>query len=168
MSEPAADIRRLIAELAAAGQSVATAESLTGGLVVAALIDEPGASAVVRGGIVAYTARAKADLVGVDEALLARGGAVQAEVAAQLAAGAAARFGATWGIGTTGVAGPDPADGRPVGTVYVAVAGPAEVVTLDLRLDGSRSQIRQAAAAAVLRLLVDRLRDGAGARSAVV
>jgi nicotinamide-nucleotide amidase len=149
----------LVADLRASGQSVATAESLTGGLVVAALVDVPGASACVRGGIVAYQSDVKADLVGVDAGLLASGGAVQAEVAAQLALGAAERLGATWGIGTTGVAGPDAADGQPVGTVYVAVAGPisAGVATRLLTLSGSRAQIRAGAVAGALALLKEQI-----------
>lgn len=150
-------VEGLVADLIAAGQTVATAESLTGGLVVATLIDVAGASAAVRGGIVAYHSDLKALLVGVDEALLDRGGAVQAEVAEQLAVGVAQRLGATWGIGTTGVAGPTPADGRPVGTAYVAVAGPGEVVSRHLALDGSRAEIRAATVQAALLLLRHRL-----------
>lgn len=160
MTDAAAVARSVVADLADAGHTVATAESLTGGLVVATLIDVPGASAVVRGGIVAYHSDLKAELVGVDPTLVRRGGAVQPEVAAQLAAGAATRLGATWGIGTTGVAGPDPSDGRPVGTVYVAVAGPApeEVWTRSLALSGGRADIRVATVAAALALLSARLR----------
>lgn len=150
--------RSVVAALIAAGQSVASAESLTGGLVVAALIDVAGASAAVRGGIVAYHDDLKADLVGVDRDLLARAGAVQQEVAEQLATGAAERFRATWGVGTTGVAGPEPADGQPVGTVYIAVAGPsAQVTARRLALAGTRAQIRAAAVQEVLELLRDRM-----------
>ncbi len=167
---PVADLALdLVARLTAAGVTVATAESLTGGLVVARLVDCPGASAVVRGGIVAYSSDVKASLVGVDAELLATGGAVQAEVAVQLAEGARRRFGADWGIGTTGIAGPDPADGQPVGTVYVAVSGrddsgrdegrgdgPRSGVgnaVVHLALEGDRAAIRQGAVDAALHLL---------------
>lgn len=148
---------RVVDALRGAGQTVATAESLTGGLVVATLIDVPGASAVVRGGIVAYQADLKTALVGVAAAVLDAGGAVQPEVAAQLASGAAQRCRATWGVGTTGVAGPDPADGQPVGTVFTAVAGPAGTTTRRLELSGSRDDIRRGTVRACLELLLGQL-----------
>ena len=103
------------------GRTVAVAESLTGGLVVAALVGVPGASKVVRGGVVAYMTDLKASLLGVDEALLARVGPVDPDVAAAMARGVAVRLGADYGVATTGVAGPDPQDGHPVGEVHVAV-----------------------------------------------
>ncbi|MGV9691621.1 CinA family protein [Streptomyces sp. NPDC003444] len=116
---------RVLALLAERGQTLAVAESLTGGLVAAELTGVPGASASFRGSVTAYATALKHELLGVDEALLAERGAVDPEVASQMAAGVRARLGADWGIATTGVAGPDPQDGQPVGTVYVAVAGPA-------------------------------------------
>ena len=106
---------------------MATAESLTGGLVCAALTDVPGASAVVRGAVVAYATELKAQVLGVDPDLLATGGAVQAEVARQMATGVCRVLGADVGVATTGVAGPDPQDGHPVGTVFVAVAAEGRV-----------------------------------------
>ncbi len=120
-----ADRRRLtelLMKLTIGGQSIAAAESLTGGLLTAVLTEIPGSSAVVRGSIVCYATDIKRDLVGVDAALLATAGAVDPEVAAQLARGARERCTATVGIGLTGVAGPEPQDGKPVGTVYVALA----------------------------------------------
>ncbi len=149
------DVAALVAVLVAADETVATAESLTGGLVVAALTDVPGASASVRGGLCAYHPDVKASLAGVDPALLA-GGAVQAEVAAQLAAGARERFRATWGVGTTGVAGPDRSDNHRVGTVFVAVAGPGGVTVQRLALTGSRDTIRRGAVTGALDLLARR------------
>ncbi|MFJ3786738.1 CinA family protein [Streptomyces sp. NPDC090093] len=119
---------RVLALLAERGQTLAVAESLTGGLVAAELTGVPGASASFRGSVTAYATALKHELLGVDEALLAERGAVDPEVASQMAAGVRARLGADWGIATTGVAGPDPQDGEPVGTVYVAVAGPAGTV----------------------------------------
>ncbi|MFE5899705.1 CinA family protein [Streptomyces sp. NPDC056488] len=115
----------VLALLAERGQTLAVAESLTGGLVAAELTGVPGASASFRGSVTAYATALKHELLGVDAALLAERGAVDPEVASQMAAGVRARLGADWGIATTGVAGPEPQDGQPVGTVYVAVAGPA-------------------------------------------
>ena len=103
------------------GRTVAVAESLTGGLVVAALVGVPGASKVVRGGVVAYMTDLKASLLGVDADLLARVGAVHGDVALAMARGVAVLLGADYGVATTGVAGPDPQDGHPVGEVWTAV-----------------------------------------------
>jgi nicotinamide-nucleotide amidase len=118
------DPARLHARLSQLGATVAVAESLTGGLLCAALTDPPGASSTVRGGLVVYATDLKAALAGVSEALLAQRGPVDREVALALAHGARTRLRATYGVGVTGVAGPEPQDGRPVGTVFAAVAGP--------------------------------------------
>jgi nicotinamide-nucleotide amidase len=147
---PAAD---LLARLSAAGHTVAVAESLTGGLVAAALTDLAGASVVVRGAVIAYSTDLKAQVLGVDQDLLARVGAVDAGVAEQMAAGVRSLMGATYGLATTGVAGPDPADGKPVGTVFVAVVGPTSSRVKVLALSGDRAQIRQQSVLAVLALL---------------
>lgn len=113
----------LIARLASANLTVATAESLTGGLLAALLTEVPGASAVVRGGVVVYATELKATLAGVDAGLLAERGPVDPDVAVALADGARAACGASIGVGLTGVAGPDPQHGMAVGTVFVAVTG---------------------------------------------
>ncbi|MFI5956971.1 CinA family protein [Cryptosporangium sp. NPDC051539] len=150
----------VLAALRARGETLATAESLTGGLLAAHLVDVPGASRVFRGGLVPYATDLKAALVGVDPDLLDRLGPVAAEVAAALAAGTAQRCGADWGIGTTGVAGPDPQDGKPAGTVFVGVAGPAGPPAVRaLHLAGDRPAIRAATVSAALALLAERL-DG--------
>ena len=145
---------RVVDVLRAAGLTVGTAESLTGGLVCAALTDVPGASTVVRGAVVAYATELKADVLGVDAGLLARGGAVQPQVAAQLAVGARRVLGADVGVGTTGVAGPDPQDGVPVGTVFVACATSDDVVVRELSLGGSRDRVRAATVAVCLELVL--------------
>ncbi len=147
----------LVAGLTARRQTVATAESLTGGLVAAALTDVPGSSAAVRGGVVAYLHEVKVSLLGVDAGLLAGRGAVDPQVAEQMASGVRDRLGATYGLATTGVAGPDPSDGKPVGTVFVAVAGPRTSRVQALRLSGSRSEIRADSVQAVLVLLAQAL-----------
>src|SRR6476646_10184208 len=128
MTAPSSAAESLIAVLGRRGLTVASAESLTGGLVCAALTDVPGASAVVRGSVVAYATELKAQVLGVDPELLASGGAVQAEVARQMATGVCRVLGADIGVATTGVAGPDPQDGHPVGTVFVAVAADGRVL----------------------------------------
>ncbi len=120
------------------GQTVAVAESLTGGLVAAALTSVPGASVVVRGGVVAYATELKAALLDVPAELLARHGAVHPDVAAAMAIGVRRRLGATYGAATTGVAGPGPAEGKPQGTVFVAVDGPAGPAGVGLQLAGDR------------------------------
>ncbi len=156
----------VVALLRELGLSVGTAESLTGGLVCGALTSVPGASTVVRGGVVAYASEVKADVLGVDRDLLAREGAVCEPVAAQLADGIRRVLGCAVGVSTTGVAGPDPADGQPVGTVFVGVSGPWGILVERLALTGDRAEIRAASVLAVLTLLeraLRNLRDGVGA-----
>jgi nicotinamide-nucleotide amidase len=140
------------AALLRAGATVATAESLTGGLLGAALTTISGSSATYRGGVVAYATDAKHDLLDVPAGLLARRGAVDPDVALAMAAGVRDRFAATYGIATTGVAGPTEQDGKPVGTAFVALVGPdseARVVR-ELKLRGDRDRIRQGTVTAAL------------------
>ena len=144
----------LISALRERGQTVAVAESLTGGLICAALVEVPGASAVVRGGIVAYATELKHRLLEVDAGLLARNGPVDPDVAAQMALGVRERLGADWGLSTTGVAGPDPQDGHPPGTVFVGLAGPAGRRALALVLAGDRAAVRAGTVDAALTLLL--------------
>jgi nicotinamide-nucleotide amidase len=145
--------------LVAADATVAVAESLTGGLLTAALTEPAGASRAVRGGLVVYATELKAILAGVPVPLLAAEGPVSPDVAAALAAGARDRLGATYGLGVTGVAGPDPQGGRPVGTVFVGLAGPGHGAVRELSLTGDRSAIRAAAVTAALDLLLSALRE---------
>ena len=147
-----ADVHRLLLER---GETVAVAESLTGGMLGAALTATPGSSATFRGGLIVYATDLKETLAGVPGPLLAAEGPVSAHVAAALAAGARDRLAATYGVGVTGVAGPDPQNGQPVGTVHLAVAGPAEANVRSLRCEGNREQIRTATVAAALSLLAD-------------
>jgi nicotinamide-nucleotide amidase len=149
----------IIARLSARGQSVATAESLTGGLLAAALTDIPGASAAFRGGVVAYATELKAVLLGVDPGLLDRHGAVSAEVAGAMAGGVAARLGATFGVSTTGVAGPDRAEGKPAGTVFIAASAGRQPRVRRLALAGGRNDIRRETVAAALALLLVIMRE---------
>jgi nicotinamide-nucleotide amidase len=139
-------------------ETFATAESLTGGLVAATVVEIPGVSAVFRGGLVVYATELKHALAGVPEQLLKDRGPVDPDVARALAAGARERCGADWGLATTGVAGPEPQDGVPVGQVYVAVSGPSGGSVQELRLTGSRAEVRSDSVTAVLNLLVAELR----------
>lgn len=150
---PTADVARILAALQTAGQSVAAAESLTGGLLTAALTSVPGSSVVVRGGIVAYGTDLKAQLLGVDVRLLAEAGPVDPRVAAEMAGGVRDRLGATFGVATTGEAGPDSGSGAPVGTVHIAVCGPQGTTARVLHLAGGRERIREASVAAAIGLL---------------
>ncbi|MFJ2868102.1 CinA family protein [Kitasatospora sp. NPDC087314] len=146
--------------LRARGGTLAVAESLTGGLLAAALVDVPGASATFRGSVTAYATELKASVLGVDEGLLAVYGPVHPLVAGQMAEGVRRLLGATYGLATTGVAGPDPQDGQPVGTVHLAVAGPEGTLVSSPRLSGGRARIRHGAVTAALELLVGRLPAG--------
>ena len=135
----AARVHRLLQER---GESVATAESLTGGRLAAALTAVPGASRSYLGGVVAYATSVKEELLGVPEALVAAHGVISAECALTMARGAAAATGATWGIGTTGVAGPDRQEGHPPGTVHVGLVGPGVATAVALELVGGREAIQ--------------------------
>jgi nicotinamide-nucleotide amidase len=148
---------RVLAELRRRNETVATAESLTGGLLGTLLTAVPGASDGYVGGVISYATRLKHTLVGVDPAVLAAVGPVAGRTAAEMAVGVSRRCAADWGLATTGVAGPDQQDGHPVGEVYVAAAQPASgrVEVRALQLTGDRSAIREAAAVAALDLLAD-------------
>jgi nicotinamide-nucleotide amidase len=143
----------LLAALKTRGETVATAESLTGGLVAALLTSVPGSSAVVRGGLVVYATPLKHELAGVDAELLAEHGPVHPDVAARLADGARTVCGATWGVGLTGVAGPDPQDGIEPGVVHIGVSGPPGAEVRTIGVEGNRHQVRAVAAANALDLL---------------
>jgi nicotinamide-nucleotide amidase len=163
VGETAHDLaEQILAQLQARGHTVAVAESLTGGLVAAALTDIPGASASFRGGVVTYATELKATLLGVDAGLLVRHGAVYAPVAAAMAAGVRERLGATYGVATTGVAGPEPADGQPVGTAHIAVSAADDTVVRTIALAGNRHDIRRLTVEHVLGLLLGRLREETG------
>lgn len=152
----------LVAQLRAVGQTVATAESLTAGLLAATIAGVPGASAVLRGGLIVYATDLKAELAGVAPATLAAEGPVAADTAAELASGAASRCHADWGVGLTGVAGPDVQDGKPVGTVFLGIAGPDGVRVRRLALPGDRWNIRSGAVAVAVSDLLARVHSTTG------
>lgn len=174
----------VVHRLRRAGQTVAFCESLTAGLASATLADAPGASAVLRGGVITYATDLKSRLAGVSETVLAEHGPVSEPTAAAMAQGVRAVCDADWGVSLTGVAGPDPQDGHPVGEVWIGVAGPRgrdglDTVTLRAEapghmrfalsmhestpvrvIDGDRSTIRRAAVTAALTALLGRVPDG--------
>lgn len=142
--------------LLAGGLTVATAESCTGGLLAGRLVDRPGSSVYVLGGIVSYSNAAKSALLGVPEELIARHGAVSPEVARAMADGARAALGADVGIGITGVAGPDGGTpDKPVGYVCLcATTGSGAVVAREVRLPGNRADVRDRSVDAGMHLLL--------------
>jgi nicotinamide-nucleotide amidase len=164
--------RRVVEALRGRGETLAVAESLTGGLLAATVVEVPGASAVLRGGLIVYAVDLKATLAGVPEGLLAERGPVDPDVATALARGARDRCDATWGLATTGVAGPDSHGGHPAGTVWLGLAGlagpdgaggpagpgGAGLVRAELlRLGGDRAAVRAGSVDAALDLLLDAL-----------
>lgn len=158
MADFAVNIPALLARLAERDQTLATAESLTAGLLAATIVDIPGASKSFRGGLIVYATDLKHTLAGVDQALLDKEGPVSPGVALALARGARERCRADWGIGTTGVAGPTPQDGISIGTVFVAIAGPSSSEAIEgFSLTGDRPEIRGAAVSAALALLAAHL-----------
>lgn len=148
--------------LEARSETLGTAESLTGGLLGALLTDVPGSSAYYRGGVISYATDLKVALLGVPEETVERYGVVSAECATRMAAGVRAATGATWGVSTTGVAGPDPQEGQPVGLVFVAVDGPSASVR-SYRIEGDRDAVRRGACARALVQLLETVGGGVGA-----
>ncbi len=148
---------RLHRRLLARGETVAAAESLTAGLFCATLATVPGASATLRGGVIVYATELKTALAGVPTDLLAAHGPVSPETAAALAEGVRGRCAASWGIGLTGVAGPDPVDEHEPGRVYLGVAGADGTDVVRLDLPGDRAAVRRAAVTGAMDALLARL-----------
>jgi PncC family amidohydrolase len=149
----ASDPEHIVALLTARGQTVATAESLTGGRLAAALTSVPGASACMTGGVVAYATEVKVRVLGVPAELVAEHGVVSEECAAAMATGVRDLMGTTYAMATTGVAGPDPQEGHPAGHVWVATAGPEGAETRLLALAGDRSAVQDASCREVMSVL---------------
>lgn len=154
----------VLAALVERGWTLGVAESLTGGALAAEFVSVPGASASLRGAIVAYATPVKHTLLGVDDALLDAHGPVHPDVALQMAAGVRGALNvdgapADVGVSTTGIAGPDSPDGQPVGTVHVAVVTPDSSVTEFFRFDGDRTEVRAQAVEAAIDMLARVLRE---------
>lgn len=150
---------RLVHVLADAGLTVATCESLTGGLVGATITSIPGASAVFRGGLITYASDLKAALAGVDAQWIAEHGVVNDTTARQMATGCAHTCQADLGLACTGVAGPDRQDGQRPGTVHIAVVHDAQVFTRQLSLSGEREAVRLGTVSALLEFTCHVIRE---------
>lgn len=162
--DPAAD---LISELAARGLTVAVAESLTGGLLIAELIRPAGASAAIVGGVVAYATELKRTVLGVNGELLDTSGPVHPEVARQMAAGVRSALAidgrpADIGVATTGVAGPDPQDGKVPGTVFLGLSTADGNRAVELALAGDRTTIRTQTVVAAVDMIAEALKNLGG------
>ena len=160
-SEPRA--ARVLELLARREETLATAESLTGGMLSALLTDVPGASRSFVGGVVSYATRVKVSVLGVPADVVEKHGVVSRECAAAMAQGVRSRLDATWAMATTGVAGPDGQDGHPPGTVHVGVVGPGVSTALALELVGSREAIQDRTCAEALSALAGILSTAARA-----
>lgn len=141
--DPGVMAAALQAELFERSAMVATAESLTGGELGVLLSAAPGASDTYLGGVISYATDVKYRVLDVAQGTVEKHGVVSAECAAEMAAGVRSLLGADYGMSTTGVAGPTEQEGKPVGLVYIGVAGPGGVTTKELHLDGDRAQIRR-------------------------
>lgn len=135
-------LKRVHLLLRAGGQTIATAESLTGGRLAVALTDVPGASETYLGGVVTYATELKMSVLEVDEAIIDEHGVVSPECAKAMASGIRALAGASLGLSTTGVAGPSEQEGKAAGTVFVGIAGPGFVEAVALELSGNRQQVQ--------------------------
>jgi nicotinamide-nucleotide amidase len=146
------DAEFIVSELTKRGESIGVAESITGGHLSGALIDIAGASNIFAGGIVAYSNQLKISDLKVSPELLDEFGAVSIEVAQAMALGAKAKFAATWGLSTTGVAGPGPHNGREAGTVWIGIAGPGVLTSINpvISSDLNRNQVRSESVAGAL------------------
>ena len=153
-------VGQVVAALRTTGNTLSCAESLTGGLVCAALVDVPGASDVLIGGVVAYSPAVKASVLGVPDDVLRAYGTVHPATVEHMAGGVSRLMGSTHAVATTGVAGPGPSEGHPAGTVFVAVLFPGagsrgEMRVRGLDLSGDRAAVRAGAVDAVLALLLE-------------
>ncbi|MCC3292749.1 CinA family protein [Arthrobacter sp. zg-Y1110] len=157
---PAAGLAgEVVAAARDAGLTIATAESLTAGMLCAELGSVPGASAVLQGGVVAYQNGIKLSVLGVPAELLAQAGSVDGRVAEHMAAGARRVLGADVGVATTGVAGPETHDGKPVGTVFLGIATSEGTSVREFLFAGDRTAIRTAACSEALSMLASVLED---------
>ncbi len=149
-------LSQVACQLKVRGQTVAVAESCTGGLLGAALTELPGSSAYFTGGVLAYDNAVKTDVLGVSHEALLAFGAVSEEVASEMALGARKLFDTDWALSTTGVAGPDGGSpDKPVGTVWIGLADRDGVFSRVLHLSGMRSAVRTEAVRAVLEMLLE-------------
>jgi nicotinamide-nucleotide amidase len=161
-SEVSSMVKEIIRTLGESNESLATAESITAGGLSSAITSVEGSSLIFLGAIVAYQNHIKTDILGIDESIIATHTVYSQEVAIAMAQAVREKFGATWAIATTGVAGPGPTDGVPSGTVWVAIDGPV-TQSLELSLSGGRESVRNATVATAIgsftRILRERTRQ---------
>ena len=143
------EVEEIISLLESRGQTLSTAESITGGGLGAVITSIAGATKIYRGGVIAYSNGAKEDILGVAPSLINTHGVVSEEVAIAMAQGAAQKFSSTWAIATTGVAGPGPSEGVAQGSVWVSISGPIVQSTF-LELDGDRHSVQNATIASAI------------------
>ena len=129
--------------LRAAGNTIATAGSLTGGRLAVHFTDVPGASETYLGGVVTYATEVKSSILDVPGEVIEQHGVVSAECAKAMATGARALTGATYGVSTTGVAGPTDQEGKEPGTVFIGISGPGLLEAVELDLDGGREEVQK-------------------------
>jgi len=160
LSEAADLVATLASLLRGRSAALATAESCTGGMIAAACTALAGSSEWFERGFVTYSNAAKTEMLGVGAELIARHGAVSAEVALAMAEGALARSKAAWSVAVTGIAGPGGATpGKPVGTVWLAIAGKGSTARAELlQLEGDRASIRSQTVDRALQRLIDAVR----------
>lgn len=159
------DPNAIVKQLTLRQLTIATAESLTAGMLSSVIAGVPGASAVLQGGIVAYNNTVKHRLLGVSADTLAARGAVDSETARQMASGVRKRLNADLGVATTGVAGPEPSEGKAVGIVFIALSTVDDTVAKLLRFNGTRQHIREATVAASLQLVAEWLERSPNSKS---
>lgn len=152
--------QELLATLQSRGETLAVAESVTGGAISKAITDVPGSSAAFLGGLVTYATDSKVKLLGISQATIDDYGVVSEEVAIAMARSVRSQVGSTWSIATTGVAGPGPHHGIPAGVVWIAIAGPQERTERLALGDLGRDQVRGGAVISALALLSRILRSG--------
>lgn len=143
----------IVAELTRRGETIACAESVTGGGLSSAITDVPGTSHVFLGSVIAYSSDIKIKDLGVQHATIAEFGVVSESVAFEMAAGIRSRYESDWAISTTGIAGPGPTHGIPAGTIWIALLGPGYREATELALQGDRELIRRGAVESALAIL---------------
>lgn len=139
----------IISTLSSRKETLATAESITGGGLSSAITSVEGSSQIFLGAIVAYRNSVKADILGIDLSLIETHSVYSQVIASEMARAVRVQFGSTWAIATTGVAGPGPSGGVPSGTVWLAIAGPT-THNLELSLSGNRESVRNATVATAI------------------
>jgi len=157
-SEVSSMVKEIIRTLGESNETLVTAESITAGGLSAAITSVEGSSQIFLGAIVAYHDHIKTNILGIEETVIATHTVYSQEVAVAMAQVVRLKFGATWAIATTGVAGPGPSDGVPSGTVWVAIDGPV-TESLELSLAGGRESVRNATVATAIGTFTRILRE---------